>query len=129
MRFAKYAFLAAGIYGILTIVPLYFVEAKIATDYPPAMNHLEYYYSFIGVTLVWQILFLFISRNPLRFRPVMPFCTLEKLSLVPTFLILTPRGQFPPMWIPLIIIDLVFGTLFVVSYFKTRNLQPERGIS
>ena len=89
MKFAKYSFLVAGIYGVLTVFPLYFLEATLAADYPPALNHPEHYYSFIGVTLAWQILFLFISRNPLRFRPVMPFCVLEKLSLVPTFAVAT----------------------------------------
>lgn len=124
MKFAKYSFLAAGLYGVLTVFPLYFMGAKLAADYPPAINHPEYYYSFIGVTLVWQILFLFISRNPLGFHPVMPFCALEKLSLVPTFLILTPDGLFPAVWIPLLVADLVFGVLFLVSYFKTKDQHP-----
>lgn len=129
MKLAKYAFLIAGVYGVLTIVPLYFLEARMATEYPPALTHPEHYYSFIGVTLVWQILFLFISRNPLRFRPVMPFCVLEKLSLIPTFLILTPHGRFPQIWIPLLVLDLVFGALFLISYVRTRDLQPAEAVS
>ncbi len=121
MKFAKYVFLAAGIYGLLVTFPLYFMEAKLSADYPPSLNHPEYYYSFIGVTVVWQILFLFISRDPLRYRPVMIFCPLEKLSLVPTFLVLSPRGLFPRAWIPLMTIDLAFGVLFFISYLKTHQ--------
>lgn len=123
MKFAKIVFLIAGIYGLLVTFPLYFMEAKVSADYPPALNHPEYYYSFVGVTVVWQILFLFISRDPLRFRPVMIFCSLEKTPLVPTFLILFPRGLFPQVWIPLMVIDLAFGILFFISYRKTRDIR------
>jgi hypothetical protein len=124
MKFARYVFLIAGIYGLFVTFPLYFMEAKLSADYPPPMNHLENYYSFIGVTVVWQILFLFIARDPLRFRPVMVFCSLEKLSLVPTFLVLFPRGLYPQAWIPLLVIDLALGVLFVISHFKTKELLP-----
>ena len=41
---------------------------------------------------------------------------LEKLSLLPTFFILSPDGRFPQIWIPLIAIDLAFGVLFLVSF-------------
>ncbi len=121
MKFAKYVFLIAGIYGLLITFPLYFMEARMSTDYPPAMNHPEYYYSFIGVTVVWQVLFLFISRNPIRFRPVMIFCSLEKTSLIPTFLILSPCELFPQFWISLMVIDLAFGVLFFISYVRTKS--------
>jgi hypothetical protein len=97
------------------------MEGMMSADYPPAMNHPEYYYSFIGVTVVWQILFLFIARDPIRFRPVMIVCSLEKLSLVPTFFVLAPRDLFPQSWIPLLIIDLAFAVLFVIPYFKIRD--------
>jgi len=124
MKFAKYVFLVAGIYGLLVTFPLYFMEAKISMDYPPPLNHPEYYYSFIGVTLVWQILFLFIARDPLRYRPVIIFCPLEKLSLVPTFFVLSPRGLFPHAWVPLMAIDLTFGVLFFIAYLETRRVSP-----
>jgi hypothetical protein len=125
MKFARYAFLVAGIYGLLVTFPLYFMEAKMSADYPPAMNHLENYYSFIGITVVWQILFLFIARDPRRFQPVMVFCSLEKLSLVPTFLVLFPRGLFPQAWIPLMVIDLMFGVLFFISYLRIKSTDTK----
>ena len=126
MKFAMYTFRAAGFYGLLVTFPLYFVEQKMGTDYPPAINHPEYYYSFIGVTVVWQILFLFMASDPGRYRLLMIPCVLEKLSLVPVFLILFPRQSFPQLWIPLAIIDLTFGALFLISFTKTKSLQPVR---
>ena len=121
MRFAKYVFRIAGCYGLLVTFPLYFMEEKLGVDYPPAVNHPEYYYAFIGVTLVWQILFFLIAGDPSRYRPMMIMCVLEKLSLVPVFLILSPQGTFPPLWVLLGVIDLTFGVLFFVAYIKTKQ--------
>ena len=123
MKFAKYVFRVAGVYGVLVVFPLYFMEQKIGTDYPPPINHPENYYAFIGVTIVWQILFLVIAQDPLRYRTMMLLGFLEKMSLVPAFLILFPQGRFPMPWLPLVIIDLTLGGLFLVSYFKTKAPQ------
>jgi hypothetical protein len=49
MKFAKLVFTIAGVYGILVILPQYFLEAKNGRDFPPPINHPEYYYGFIGV--------------------------------------------------------------------------------
>jgi hypothetical protein len=125
MKFATYLFRIAGAYGLLVTFPLYFMEQKMGIDYPPPINHAENYYAFIGVTVAWQILFLVIARDPLRYRTIMLVCFLEKMSLVPAFLILFPQGRFPALLIPLMIIDLTFGLLFLVSYFKTKNLRKD----
>jgi len=61
MRFAKIVFLVAGIYGLLILTPMYFLENKIGRDTPPAITHPEYFYGFVGVALAWQVLFL-VSR-------------------------------------------------------------------
>jgi hypothetical protein len=123
VKFAKYVFLIAGIYGVLVTFPLYFLEARLSVDYPPTLNHPEYYYGFVGVTLAWQFLFFFVARNPVRLRPVMMFCVVEKLSLLPAFLILSPRGLFPQNWMVFMIIDFLLGVLFIVSFRKTKELE------
>jgi hypothetical protein len=84
------------------------MEATMSVEYPPPLNHPEYYYSFVGVTLVWQILFFVISRKPVRLRPVMIFS-------------LSPRGLVPQFWISIMIVDLAFSVLFIASYFKTNE--------
>ena len=38
MRFAKYTFLIAGIYGLVVLLPQYFFEQKIGIDSPPAIS-------------------------------------------------------------------------------------------
>jgi hypothetical protein len=41
MKFASRVFAAAGIYGLIVLVPQYFTEAKLGQDYPPAITHPE----------------------------------------------------------------------------------------
>src|SRR5690349_24256449 len=80
MRFAKLTFLIAGIYGLLALVPFYFREQQMGRDYPPPITHPEYYYGFVGVAVAWQIAFLVMSRNPVRYRPLMIAAVVEKAS-------------------------------------------------
>ncbi len=126
MKFARYTFGVAAVYGILVIAPLFFAEQKLSADYPPPITHAEYFYAFAAVTLVWQILFVFIALRPLKFRPVMPFCVVEKLGLVPAFIILFPQGRFPGLWIPSMIIDLAFAVAFAVSFVKVKESPGEQ---
>lgn len=126
MKFARIVFRIAGIYGILVMVPQYFMERKMGNDYPPAITHPEYYYSFIGVVVVFQLLFFLIASDPERYRSVMLIGVLEKLSLVPTFLLLFSQNRFPQHWIAPVVIDLVFASLFVASYVKLK--KPAAGV-
>ena len=80
MIFARRVFLIAGIYGLLVLLPLYFLEARIGRDQPPAITHPEYFYGFLGVAVSWQVAFLVISRDPVRFRPLMVPAVLEKAT-------------------------------------------------
>lgn len=119
-RFAKWAFRLAGTLGILQIVPLYFYETQIAIDMPPALTHVEYYYGFIGVTLAWQIVFLVISSDPLRFQPLMLAAILEKAGFVLPCLWLFLQGRLPNMILAAALLDWLYGMGFVVAYLTTR---------
>lgn len=50
MKFAKIVFAAAGIWGIIVTVPLYFLEHYVGRQNPPELTHPEFYYGFVGVT-------------------------------------------------------------------------------
>src|SRR4249920_2312717 len=100
VKFARIVFLVACVYGLLVTLPMFFLEERMNADYPPALTHLEYYYSFAGIVLVCQFLFLFIAINPLKRREMMLFGVFEKCSLIPAFCILFPQGRFPLHWIP-----------------------------
>src|SRR4051812_46696368 len=77
--FARRVFLLAGGYGVLVLTPMYFLEARIGRDQPPPITHPELFYGFIGLALVFQIIFFIIASDPVRFRPLMIPAILEKL--------------------------------------------------
>lgn len=121
MNFAKWAFRIAGTIGLLQIIPLYFYEAQLAVDMPPALNHPEYYYGFAGVTLAWQVAFLVISSDPLRYRPLMPVAILEKAAFVLAAFGLYAQGRLPNLILAAALVDLLYGLSFVVAYLTTRT--------
>ncbi len=121
MKFAKRVFLVAGIYGLIAVLPMYFMEARTGQEYPPAITHPEFYYGFIGVTLAWQVLFLVLSTNPIRYRPMMIAAVLEKAGFVIAATVLFFQNRIP---VPPLIgasIDLLLGILFVIAYLKTPS--------
>ena len=93
MRFAKWVFLLAGVSGALLVVPPYFLERQTSEDYPPPITHPEYYYGFLGVTLAWQVLFLVIASDPVRYRRAMLPAMLEKASFAVTIPLLYAAGR------------------------------------
>ena len=119
MKFAKRVFLISGIYGLMVVLPLYFLEEKTGRDYPPAITHPEYYYGFVGVTAAWQILYLMISTDPVRFRPLMIPPMLAKSSFVVAVTILFFQGRGSSTLVGASMIDLLLVVLFFVSYLRT----------
>ena len=51
MRFARVVYFIAGIYGLLVLLPQYFLEEKTGRDFPPAITHPEFFYGFIAVAV------------------------------------------------------------------------------
>jgi hypothetical protein len=128
VTFARRVFLAAGVIGLLTLVPQYFMEGRIGRDYPPPITHPEHFYGFVGVGTVWQILFLLIARDPVRLRPAMLAAVLEKLSFGVPVIVLYLQGRLPAMILGFGLFDLFLGLLFVISYQRTAasELQQRR---
>ena len=123
MKFAKYVFYAAGIYGLIVLAPQYFLEEKTGQDYPPAITHAEYYYGFIGVALAFQIVFLMIARNPSRYRTMMIPSIIEKFSFAIAVIFLYLQNRVAPMMLGAGLIDLVLGILFVLAFVKTPDQE------
>lgn len=80
MKFARWTFNLAGIYGLAALLPQYFLLDKIARDTPPAVTHVEFFYGFVGVAIAWQLAFFVIASDPRRYRPIMLVAIFEKLS-------------------------------------------------
>jgi hypothetical protein len=119
MRFARSIFNIAGIYGLIVLTPHYFLENHFSTHHPPAITHPEYFYGFLGVAVAWQVLFLVIARDPVRYRLAMVPAMLEKFSFAIAVLCLWLIGRLDPVLMIPALIDLVFGILFIAAYLRT----------
>ena len=125
MRLARWVFAIAGIYGVITIAPLYFMEQTIDKQDPPTITHPMFFYGFVGVTLAWQLLFFVIARQPVRLRPVIPFAVLEKLSFGIGAMALYRQGRLDHGDLYFGGIDLALALLFLVSWLRlAREERP-----
>ena len=118
MRFARWVFTAAGLYGLVVLTPFLFVEAQVAA---PArqLAHPEYFYGFLLVALAFQLLFLMIGRDPVRYRPLMIVSVIEKLPFGLVVPALWLQGRVVAPVVVFSSIDLVWGLLFAVAYART----------
>lgn len=119
MIFARRVFLIAAIYGFIVLLPQYFLEEKIGRDTPPSITHPEYFYGFVGIALAWQVVFLLISRDPIRYRPLMLAAVIEKASFGLAAVALYVSGRLSGQMLAAGLLDLILGALFVVSYRRT----------
>jgi len=121
MKFSRRVFLIAGIYGLVALLPMYFQESMVAHIQPPAITHAEFYYGFIGVALAWQMGFLLLARDPLRYRPMMIPATFEKLSFGSAMLALYLQHRLSLLMLASGGLDLLFAVLFVLAWWRIRN--------
>lgn len=121
MTFARRLFTVAAIYGLVSLLPMYFLEERLMARMPPALTHPEFYYGFIGVALAWQLLFLLVAREPVRLRPVMLPAVVEKLGWGLGVLVLVAQGKIGTFFVPAAVIDLLLAVLFVVAWRRTEG--------
>lgn len=121
MKFAKYVFLIAGIYGIIVLLPMYFLKDTVGEQNPPAVTHPEFFYGFVGVALAWQFVFLIISRDSSKYRLLMLPSILEKLAWGVPVLILYLQNAVSTSILGAGMIDLAWGVLFVAAFLKTAR--------
>ena len=119
MTFARRVFQIAAIYGFLGILPQFFTEAKAGRDFPPPVTHPEFYYGFLGVALAWQVLFLILAQDPVRYRPMMLPAILEKLAFGVAVIALYLASRAPALLVGFGAIDLLFAGLFWAAWRKT----------
>lgn len=121
MKFARYTFLIAGIYGLLALLPQYFLIEKVGRDNPPAVTHSEYFYGFIGVAVAFQLVFLIIASDPVRYRLLMLASVVEKFSFaIPAAILFYVSGLSLEMF-GAGMVDAILGILFFISYLKTPS--------
>jgi hypothetical protein len=119
MKFAGRVFFIAAVYGVIVLVPQYFMEDRVGRDFPPAITHPEHFYGFIGVALAWQFLFFIIARDPVRYRAAMIPAIVEKLAFGIAAIVLFAVGRIAAPVLFFGVIDLVFATLFAIAMQRT----------
>jgi hypothetical protein len=121
MKFAKVVFTGAGVWGLLVLTPFYFMFDFIGRSYPPAITHPDFYFGFIGLGLAWQIAFLVIGRDPVRFWPMMLPAICEKVFYVISLVVLYESGRIQSGQLSVGAPDLILACLFVTAAYKTRS--------
>jgi hypothetical protein len=104
---------------------MYFLEESIGRQFPPATNHPEQYYGFIGVALAWQFAFLLIARDPLRYRPLMLAAVGEKFLPAGAVVYLFAADRVSDITFAPFLLDLAIGLLFLISYFRVRERSSQ----
>jgi len=122
MKFAKFVFCLAGIWGLLVITPLYFLFSVINQKDPPPITHPGFYYGFVGTALAWQIAFLFIARDPIRLRPMIIPSIIEKFSYAIAVVTLVAQGRMHHSDLVFAATDGLLGILFIIAYAKTSHI-------
>src|SRR5258708_427144 len=118
MRFARWLFLLAGASGVLVVAPLY-LEARFFRDDPPPINRPEFYYGFAGVTLAWQLMYLLIGTDPVRYRPAMLVASLAKASFALAVVVLYLQDRVAAWWLAAAAMDGTWVVLFGIAFFLT----------
>jgi hypothetical protein len=127
VKFAKWTYRVAGIYGLIVLIPQYFLEEQNGISFPPPINHPEYYYGFLGVAIAWQVVFLIISGDPARYRPVMIASVLEKYSYGIATVVLYSQDRLAGAVVVVGSIDLILGSLFLIAFSQSKRNTIDQG--
>ncbi|MBL9123000.1 MAG: hypothetical protein JNG90_05170 [Planctomycetaceae bacterium] len=123
VNFARRLFLAATAFGMLVVPPMFFLEGYFGEKYPPAITHPEFYYGFVGAVFAWQLVYLLIALDPIRYRPLMLLGALCKGGFALTVLILLAQGRVDPKSMPPVLGDMIFAPLFVWAFVRTGGAE------
>ena len=121
MKFAKTVFWVAAIWGFLILTPLYFMFDLIGSKDPPPITHPAFYYGFVGAALAWQLVFLIVATDPVRFRPIIPAAVVEKFSYGIALIVLHLQGRLHASDMVFAGADLLLGILFIVAFVKAKS--------
>lgn len=122
-KFSARVFLVAGVYGVVVLLPQYFLEGKLGRDFPPPITHPEQFYGFIGVALAWQFVFLMIAGDVRRYRLLMLPATLEKLSFGIAAVVLFAQHRAAAPVAVVGAIDLLLSVMFLLAFRASRSVD------
>jgi hypothetical protein len=128
VKIARYIFSISGIYGILILTPQLFRESAFSTNGVP-LSHPEFFYGFFLLALAFQILFIIISTNPVRYRSAMLPCFIEKAGHAISCIVLFMQHRLAKEMFLVSMGDVLMLLLFIYSYVITAPRIPAPGIT
>ena len=116
MKIVRIIFAVAAAWGLLAVIPGLFGDAG---------PRPEYYYGFLGLALVFQLIFVMIAIDPARFAPLIPIAVLEKLAFFLPVSLLYAQGRVAagPVLVGAMV-DGLFMLLFALAWFLARRAGP-----
>jgi hypothetical protein len=124
MTFARSVFILAGVWGITVLTPLFFLVDITGRPYSAPTDYPHFYYGFLAVAMAWQVAFLVIGSNPLRYRQLMILAFIEKAGYILTTTVLYSQGRISAADANTAIPDGLLLVLFVVAFVKTQVPAP-----
>jgi hypothetical protein len=122
VNFSRMVFLVAGVFGLLLLVPLAYSAIVDSQTFLPALGGGGLFFlDFVLQYLFWQVLYLVLATDPVRYRPMM----------IPAFFsqvigVLNPQWLYLygfRYWIPVAVVEAALAILFVVAYFTTGRTR------
>jgi hypothetical protein len=126
VRFARIVFVVAGVLGLLLLLPLAYSAVVDGQGILPGLGGAGMFFlGFVAQYMCWQILYLVLATNPVRYRPMMipAFFAQAMGALYPQWLYLY---GFEP-WVPVAAVEIALAILFLVAYWTTG--QPRAPVN
>ena len=95
------------------------LEPMLARLGQQALTRPELLYGFVGAVLTWQAVYWLISRDPHRYRPLMPLGAIGKVVFGGSVWILFAQGRVDGGTVAFSSVDLVLAALFIVAWRRT----------
>lgn len=115
-RLARRLFLGAGVYGLIALLPQYFVVLPALGTVAVLTHH-----GFVGVALAWQLAFLLIASDVVRYRLFMLPAVAEKLAFGVPAAVLCLQGRADGAVALAGAVDLLLAALFALAFAATRS--------
>jgi len=118
----RWLFRCASVYGLIILLPLYFLESSVAAP-ASRLDHPEYYYGFVSAAVVFQLVYWTIGDDPVRYRAFMPLAACAKISFWTSTFILWWTGRTVTSTFLLTNGDLILGIAFLLAWKKLKKLS------
>jgi hypothetical protein len=118
MKIVRWIFLFAGILGLLPVIHVTYRLLLSEEELLPELSSMGlFFYVFLLQYACWQFLFFLISRDPVRYRPMMILAFFIEVSVPFNSAWLFLYGF--KAWMFLTVASIVFALLFLIAFWMT----------